>query len=96
MASANGGIPLGVGRFLTETGIKESDWHGKFWAPPALRNTGTGVFMIGARMASGSNSPPTTLQPSGEESPCEDLTRVGAKLRSPPFDLARPIGLTWL
>jgi hypothetical protein len=30
-AKANGGEPLGVRRFLTETGIKESDWKGRFW-----------------------------------------------------------------
>jgi hypothetical protein len=30
-AKANGGDPLGRLRFLTETGIKESDWHGKYW-----------------------------------------------------------------
>lgn len=31
-AEANGGIPLGKQRFFQETGIKESDWSGKFWA----------------------------------------------------------------
>lgn len=31
-AEANGGMPLGVARFYRETGIKESDWHGKYWA----------------------------------------------------------------
>lgn len=30
-AKANGGIALGTRRFLTETGIKVSDWHGKYW-----------------------------------------------------------------
>jgi hypothetical protein len=25
-------MPLGVARFLQETGIKESDWHGRLWA----------------------------------------------------------------
>jgi hypothetical protein len=30
-AAENGGAPLGVDRFLGETGIKESDWRGKFW-----------------------------------------------------------------
>lgn len=30
-AEANGGIPLGKQRFFQETGIKESDWSGKFW-----------------------------------------------------------------
>lgn len=31
-AQENGGIPLGRLRFFRETGIKESDWKGKFWA----------------------------------------------------------------
>jgi hypothetical protein len=31
-AASNGGVQLGVRRFFTETGIKESDWHGRFWA----------------------------------------------------------------
>jgi hypothetical protein len=31
-AAANGGVPLGVQRFFTETGVKESDWRGRFWA----------------------------------------------------------------
>src|SRR5712692_12014363 len=31
-ASSNGGIPLGVRRFLSETGIRQSDWRGKYWA----------------------------------------------------------------
>jgi hypothetical protein len=41
-AAANGGVPLGVGRFFVETSIKESDWHGKFWARwgDALREAG--------------------------------------------------------
>jgi hypothetical protein len=31
-ANANGGVPLGLHhRFFAETGIKESDWRGKFW-----------------------------------------------------------------
>jgi hypothetical protein len=30
-AKANGGTPLGKSKFLNETGIKESDWHGKYW-----------------------------------------------------------------
>jgi Meiotically up-regulated gene 113 len=31
-AGENGGAPLGVDRFATETGIKESDWRGRYWA----------------------------------------------------------------
>lgn len=31
-AIANGGAPLGLDRFLAATGIKKSDWHGKYWA----------------------------------------------------------------
>ncbi len=31
-AEANGGVPLGMDAFATETGIKENDWRGKFWA----------------------------------------------------------------
>lgn len=36
------GAPLGVARFRHETGIKETDWHGKFWARlgDALREAG--------------------------------------------------------
>lgn len=31
-ASANGGVPLGGERLFSETGIKSSDWRGKYWA----------------------------------------------------------------
>jgi hypothetical protein len=31
-AEANGGKPLGRLRFFRETGIKEADWKGKYWA----------------------------------------------------------------
>lgn len=31
-AEANGGRPLGVRMFSNETGIKATDWEGKFWA----------------------------------------------------------------
>lgn len=41
-AKANGGKPLGRGRFFSETGIKESDWLGKYWArwSEAVREAG--------------------------------------------------------
>ncbi|MFY9610641.1 MAG: GIY-YIG nuclease family protein [Blastocatellia bacterium] len=41
-AKANGGVPLGRLRFFTETGIKESDWYGKYWArwSDAVREAG--------------------------------------------------------
>lgn len=31
-AANNGGVPLGRSRFQDETGIKESDWSGRFWS----------------------------------------------------------------
>ncbi len=31
-AKENGDIPLGRQSFFTETGIKDSDWHGRYWA----------------------------------------------------------------
>ena len=41
-AAENGGAPLGVARFSQETGIKVTDWEGKFWARwgDALREAG--------------------------------------------------------
>src|SRR5688572_23610009 len=41
-AEANGGTPLGKQRFLTETGIRESDWSGRFWTKwsDAVREAG--------------------------------------------------------
>ncbi len=41
-AKGNGGEPLGIARFRHETGIREADWHGKFWARwgDALREAG--------------------------------------------------------
>jgi hypothetical protein len=31
-AEANGGAPLGRARFAAETGIRENDWRGRYWA----------------------------------------------------------------
>jgi hypothetical protein len=31
-AHENGGVPLGMDRFRKETGIRERDWRGRFWA----------------------------------------------------------------
>ena len=31
-AAGNHGVPLGRDRFLSETGIRESDWSGRYWA----------------------------------------------------------------
>ncbi|MCA2992984.1 GIY-YIG nuclease family protein [Gemmatimonas sp.] len=41
-AAANGGIPLGRQRFLEESGIRESDWSGRFWSrwSEAVREAG--------------------------------------------------------
>jgi hypothetical protein len=41
-AMANDGVPLGMDRFLTETGIKEYDWLGRYWArwSDAVREAG--------------------------------------------------------
>ncbi len=41
-AAANNGAPLGGARFFQETGIKASDWAGKFWVrwSDALREAG--------------------------------------------------------
>lgn len=41
-AVANGGTPLGKQKFYRDIGIKEADWHGKYWARwgDALREAG--------------------------------------------------------
>jgi hypothetical protein len=50
-AQANGGVPLGVRKFSQETGIKITDWDGKFWLRwgNALREAGfepTSTFRV--------------------------------------------------
>lgn len=41
-ADENGGLPLGKGRFLAATGIRESDWSGRYWVrwSDAVREAG--------------------------------------------------------
>src|SRR5947209_9983029 len=41
-AAANGGVPIGWKRFVTETGIGEAVWKGKLWArwSEAIREAG--------------------------------------------------------
>jgi hypothetical protein len=41
-AKENGGVPLGRQRFLAKTGIRESDWMGRFWVKwsDAVREAG--------------------------------------------------------
>ena len=41
-AAQNAGVPLGVRRFLTETGISQNVWAGKYWLrwSDALREAG--------------------------------------------------------
>jgi hypothetical protein len=41
-AQGNGGVPLGRQSFFKETGIKQADWNGKFWArwSDAVREAG--------------------------------------------------------
>ena len=48
-AEANGGVALGMGRFHQETGIRVSDWKGKFWVRwgDALREAGVNPNRFG-------------------------------------------------
>ncbi len=41
-AAINDGVPLGTDRFASETGIKEADWRGRYWArwTDAVREAG--------------------------------------------------------
>lgn len=52
-AALNGGEALGKGRLLAETGIKESDWHGKFWVRwgDALREAGFEANRLNAALS---------------------------------------------
>jgi len=43
-AKTNGGVPLGRQRFYTETGIKEIDWIGKYWARWGDATRAVGVY----------------------------------------------------
>jgi hypothetical protein len=47
-AQDNGGRPLGRAKFFGQTGIKESDWRGRYWARwnDALQEAGFGPKMI--------------------------------------------------
>jgi Meiotically up-regulated gene 113 len=65
-AKENGGAPLGKRQFKTETGIKESDWSGRFWARwgDAVREAGL---------------TPNTLRPKIHEDAL--LSRLGAFVR---------------
>lgn len=51
-AEANGGVPLGKSRFFNETGIRESDWLGRFWArwSDALAEAGYGNNVMNPRL----------------------------------------------
>lgn len=51
-AEANGGTPLGKSRFLSETGIRESDWLGRFWTKwsDALDEAGYESNVMNSRM----------------------------------------------
>ncbi len=50
-AKENGGVPLGTGRFRSETGIRRSDWYGKHWPRwgDAIREAGfsPNAFQVG-------------------------------------------------
>ena len=41
-AADNGGTPVGMGRFEKDTGVKETDWRGRFWVrwSDAVREAG--------------------------------------------------------
>jgi len=67
-AKANGGVPLGRRSFYGETGIKEADWLGKYWARWGDALTEAGLT-------------PNTLQvPYGEEHLLEQLASFAREL----------------
>lgn len=51
-AKGNGGVPLGRQRFYAETGIKEGDWSGRYWArwSDALKEAGFHPNRLQARL----------------------------------------------
>ncbi len=51
-ARDNGGVPLGRQRFYAETGIKEGDWSGRYWArwSDALKEAGFPPNRLQARL----------------------------------------------
>lgn len=50
-AEENGGVPLGLDRFVVATGIKEFDWRGRYWARwgDAVREAGLTANTVRAR-----------------------------------------------
>jgi Meiotically up-regulated gene 113 len=54
-AEANGGRALGKGRFAGATGIRESDWAGRFWArwSDAVRDAGVDGNLLTVRIDDG-------------------------------------------
>jgi hypothetical protein len=52
-AARNGGVPLGRSRFQDETGIKESDWSGRFWSrwSDAIKDAGFEPNQLQAKLS---------------------------------------------
>ena len=55
LAEANGGAPLGMQRFASETGISRSHWRGRYWVnwSDALREAGYAPNQPSLRMTPG-------------------------------------------